>query len=100
MKRCARASRWLTRWPRILNLFPIFTSTWYGPGSRPAPSKTVLDRLADYGESQAELLRKVRGALTYPMIMMVVGTAIMGFLVTYVIPQVSTVFAQTVRRCR
>ena len=64
-------------------------------GEQAGALETVLDRLADYGESQAELLRKVRGALTYPIIMMVVGTAIMGFLVTYVIPQVSTVFAQT-----
>jgi|SRR5579875_205262 len=57
--------------------------------------EVVLDRLADYGEAQAELVRKVRGALTYPFIMMCVGTAIMGFLVTYVVPQVATVFSQT-----
>lgn len=56
--------------------------------------ETVLDRLADYSESQAELVRKVRGALTYPIIMMLVGTGIMGFLVTYVVPQVATVFTQ------
>ena len=64
-------------------------------GEQAGALETVLNRLADYGESQAELLRKVRGALTYPAIMMVVGTAIMGFLVTYVIPQVSTIFEQT-----
>ncbi len=64
-------------------------------GNRPA-HETVLDRLADYGESQAELVRKVRGALTYPGIPdVLVGTAIMGFLVTYVIPQLSTIFSQT-----
>src|SRR5579875_3189653 len=57
--------------------------------------ETVLERLADYSEAQAELVRKVRGALTYPAIMMLVGTAIMGFLVTYVIPQVATIFSQT-----
>jgi general secretion pathway protein F len=64
-------------------------------GEQAGALETVLDRLADYGESQAELLRKVRGALTYPAIMMLVGTAIMGFLVTYVIPQLSTIFSQT-----
>ncbi|HEY2105346.1 MAG TPA: type II secretion system inner membrane protein GspF [Candidatus Binataceae bacterium] len=64
-------------------------------GEQAGALETVLDRLADYSESQAELVRKVRGALTYPFIMMLVGTAIMGFLVTYVVPQVATIFSQT-----
>jgi len=37
---------------------------------------------------------KVRGALTYPIIMMCVGTGIMAFLVAYVVPQVATIFEQ------
>jgi general secretion pathway protein F len=55
----------------------------------------VLNRLADYGEKQAEFIAKVRGALTYPIIMLCVGTAIMTFLVTYVVPQVATIFEQS-----
>ncbi len=66
-----------------------------GAGEQAGALETVLERLSDYGEAQAELIRKVRGALTYPAIMMLVGTAIMGFLVTYVIPQVATVFSQS-----
>jgi len=54
----------------------------------------VLNRLADYGEKQAEFIAKVQGALTYPIIMLCVGTAIMTFLVTYVVPQVATIFEQ------
>jgi general secretion pathway protein F len=54
----------------------------------------VLDRLADYGERQSEFIGKVRGALTYPIIMIVAGMLIMGVLVTYVIPQVATIFEQ------
>jgi len=57
--------------------------------------EVVLERLADYSEKQADLIAKVRGALTYPCIMVCVSIAIMGFLVTYVIPQVSTIFQQT-----
>jgi general secretion pathway protein F len=55
----------------------------------------VLNRLADYGEKQAEFITKVRGALTYPIIMLCVGAAIMTFLVTYVVPQVATIFQQS-----
>jgi len=64
-------------------------------GEAAAALETVLDRLADYAESQAEFVAKVRGALTYPIIMMIVGAAIMGFLVTYVVPQVATIFEQS-----
>src|SRR6266851_3321959 len=63
-------------------------------GEHAAALEVVLDRLAEYSESQSEFVAKVRGALTYPIIMMCVGTAIMGFLVAYVVPQVATVFAQ------
>ncbi len=63
-------------------------------GEQAAALETVLDRLADYAETQAEFISKVRGALTYPIIMMIVGTAIMAFLVTYVVPQVATIFQE------
>jgi general secretion pathway protein F len=64
-------------------------------GEQAGALEVILDRLADYSESQAELMRKVRGALTYPIILMLAGLGIMGFLVTYVIPQVATIFSQT-----
>ena len=38
--------------------------------------------------------RQTRAALTYPIIMLSVGTAIVVFLVAYVVPQVSTIFIQ------
>ncbi len=63
-------------------------------GEQAAALEAVLDRLAEYSERQSEFVTKVRGALTYPIIMMFVGTAIMGFLVTYVVPQVATIFEQ------
>ncbi len=55
----------------------------------------VLERLADYSEKQSEFLAKVRGALTYPLIMLVVAGGIVSFLMAYVVPQVTTVFSQT-----
>jgi len=56
--------------------------------------EAVLNRLAEYSERHAEFVSKVRGALTYPIIMMCVGALIMGFLVSYVVPQVATIFEQ------
>ena len=42
-------------------------------GEAAAALEPVLDRLADYGERQSEFIGKVRGALTYPIIMIVAG---------------------------
>jgi general secretion pathway protein F len=63
-------------------------------GEQAAALEAVLDRLAEYSERQNEFVTKVRSALTYPIIMMCVGTGIMAFLVAYVVPQVATIFEQ------
>ena len=55
----------------------------------------VLDRLAEYSEDQARLLGKVRSALTYPAIMLVLGSSILFFLVSYVVPKVTRIFQET-----
>jgi general secretion pathway protein F len=54
----------------------------------------VLNRIADFNESQAEFKAQVTHALTYPIIMVCVGSAIMFFLMGYVVPQVATIFQQ------
>ncbi|HEY2524874.1 MAG TPA: type II secretion system inner membrane protein GspF [Candidatus Binataceae bacterium] len=56
--------------------------------------ETVLNRVADFSENQAEFKAKVTHALTYPIIMVCVGSAIMFFLMGYVVPQVATIFQQ------
>jgi general secretion pathway protein F len=55
----------------------------------------VLSRLADYIERRNSLVSKVRLAFTYPAIVTVVAFAIVIFLLTYVVPQIVSVFANT-----
>ena len=55
----------------------------------------VLSRLADYIERRNALLSKVKLAFTYPAIVTVVAFAIVIFLLTYVVPQIVSVFANT-----
>jgi len=52
----------------------------------------VLSRLADSIEQQDKLNRKMKTALIYPMLMVVVAIAIVFFLMIYVVPKVVTVF--------
>jgi general secretion pathway protein F len=55
----------------------------------------VLLRLADYTERSAQLRQKVRSALTYPSLMAVVGGGILLFLLSYVVPKITRIFAET-----
>src|SRR5471032_2857615 len=55
----------------------------------------VLSRLSDYIERRNALVQKVKLAFTYPAIVTVVAFAIVIFLLTYVVPQIVSVFANT-----
>ena len=52
----------------------------------------VLLKLADLKEAQMRLRSKVRGAMTYPILMLSVGVAMMLVIFTAVIPKLSKVF--------
>lgn len=57
----------------------------------------VLERLADDLEERQALRAKVFGAMLYPAIVSVIALLIVVFLVTYVVPQVATVFTNSKR---
>lgn len=52
-----------------------------------------LERLADQQEKDAELLRKVRGAMTYPVIVLFVMLVVVAFMVIKVLPQVKNIYS-------
>lgn len=55
----------------------------------------ILTRLAEFTESQNELSSKVRSAMLYPLIMLVVSLGILGIIFVYVVPKVVAVFEAT-----
>lgn len=52
----------------------------------------ALERLANQQEKDAEILGKVRGAMVYPLIVMLVMTGVMGFMIVKVLPQVQVLY--------
>ena len=54
--------------------------------------QVVLLRLADFTEAQVKLKNKVKGAMTYPFIMMGVGAMMMGIIFIFVIPKITKIF--------
>jgi general secretion pathway protein F len=53
----------------------------------------VLERLATFLEEQEAIRGKVTSALLYPLLMIVVGCGVMLFLLGFVIPKITVVFA-------
>ncbi|WP_026437939.1 type II secretion system inner membrane protein GspF [Acidovorax sp. JHL-9] len=68
-----------------------------GAGEHSGNLGLVLERLADDLEECQALQAKLMGAALYPAIVTLIAIAIVLFLVSYVVPQVASVFAGTKR---
>ena len=75
--------------------FPDIYRALVSAGEHSGNLGLVLSRLADYIESRNALTSKIKLAFTYPAIVTVVAFALVIFLLSYVVPQVVSVFANT-----
>jgi type IV pilus assembly protein PilC len=53
---------------------------------------TILTRLATYNEKAMKLRRQVRGAMVYPVAVLIIFTGVLGILLGWVIPSFKTIF--------
>ena len=53
----------------------------------------VLDRLAEYSEQQHALRGRFKAALAYPIFMFVIGSGILFFLLTFIVPNITKIFS-------
>jgi general secretion pathway protein F len=77
------------------NDFPEIYTALVASGEQIGHLSRVLSKLADYIERRNALVQKVKLAFTYPAIVTVVAFAIVIFLLTYVVPQIVSVFANS-----
>jgi len=75
--------------------FPEVYRALVAAGEQSGDLALVMSRLADYVESRTALTQRVKLAFTYPAIVTVVALLVIVALLTYVVPQVVGVFAQT-----
>lgn len=61
-------------------------------GEKSGATDKVLLRLADFMEAQVDLKNKVKGAMTYPLVLMGVAVMVVGVLFTVVIPKLAKMF--------
>lgn len=85
-------SKALARHPRQ---FPDIYRALIAAGEESGKLGSVLQSLADYIEERAKLKQKITLAFVYPAIVTFVALAVVIGLLTYVVPQVVQVFANT-----
>lgn len=80
----------LARHPKVFN--KVFVSM-VAAGEASGTLDVSLQRLADQQEKDAEIISKVRGAMVYPVIVVLVMTLVVGFMLVKVLPQVQVLYA-------
>lgn len=68
-------------------VFPEFFTKMVAIGEVTGSLDTVLENMADYYENDRKVKNKVKGALTYPIILLVLILAVLVFLTMVVLPQ-------------
>lgn len=54
--------------------------------------EAILQRLADFKEKAQSLKRKIKGAMVYPIVVILVACTIVGFILYYIIPKFEAIF--------
>jgi type IV pilus assembly protein PilC len=79
----------LARHPKVFN--QIFVSL-IAAGETSGTLDKALERIAFQQEKDAEIMSKVRGAMAYPVIVLVVMLGVVGFMIVKVLPQVEGIY--------
>jgi general secretion pathway protein F len=82
----------LAEYPRA---FPSLHRATVAAGESAGHLDLVLNRLADFTETQQESAAKVKQALIYPVILFVLTVVILAGLLGYVVPDIVKVFAES-----
>lgn len=79
----------LKKYPRVFNTIYV---QLVSAGEASGQLETILERLTEYLERREELAKKVRGALQYPLMQLIVAGLVVGILLTFVVPQMTENF--------
>ena len=75
-------------------VFSPFYVNMVRAGEASGTLNVVLDRLADFNESQQIMRGKIRAALTYPAFMFIIGSAVLFFMTTFIVPKITGIFEE------
>ena len=75
----------------------IFSSVYINmvrAGEASGTLEIVLERLADISEKQHKLNHKLKSAMAYPVLMTLVGVGVLFFLLTVIVPNITSIFEE------
>lgn len=82
-----------TKLSDAMRAYPTIFDTLYvnmiNAGEASGALELILQRLGDFTEGQAKLNSKVKSAMTYPIIMAIVGGGLMTLLLVFVVPKIT-----------
>lgn len=81
----------LSRQPRA---FSQMYARTIAAGEQGGNLEVVLRQMADFMERAAETEKRIKNALTYPVIVLVVAVIVVGILVSYVLPAFADIYSQ------
>jgi len=79
------------------NVFSELYTNIVKAGEASGTLDVVLFRLADFLEKSSALKSRVRSALIYPIFMFLIGSGVLFFMMTYVIPRITKIFEDSDR---
>ena len=73
--------------------FPPLYINMVRAGETSGTLEIVLERLAEITEKQQALKNKIQSALVYPILMLFIGSGVLFFLLVYIVPSITSIFA-------
>ena len=74
------------------NVFSQLYINMVHAGETSGTLEIVLERLAEITEKQQALVSRIRAIMTYPIIMAILGSAVLIFLLTVIVPNITSIF--------
>ncbi len=81
----------MERWPRV---FPLMMVSLMKASEASGTLATMMGRVGEYLSKERKTLKQIKGALSYPLFMMIAGVGITVFLMSFVLPRFARIYDQ------
>ncbi len=79
----------MEKWPRV---FPLMMVSLMKASEASGTLATMMGRVGEYLSKERKTLKQIKGALSYPLFMMIAGVGITVFLMSFVLPRFARIY--------
>lgn len=95
LRESVEGGRSLAHAMKATGVFRDFQVGMVESGERSSSLPDILEKASDLLQSEIAIRRKIQSALTYPILMLAVGLCVVVFLITYVVPQLTSIVVES-----